>query len=428
MRKAATFARRRTSLVPVLQPVTDSAPNEHSIRYPGWRVAAASSTCVLVSFASILIYTFTVFLKPLAAEFGWSREAVSVAFGIAALAVAACSPPLGVLLDRYPARRIILPCLTIFGCAFASLSLLTGHLWHLYAIFLILGIVGNGTAHLAYSRVLATWFQERRGLAFSILLGGGALGAMVLPPLAQALIHAVGWRASFAILGASVLVIGLPCGSLVRERARPARSAAAPANGSSVMKGLRSRIFWIVVVELFLISISQNGAITHLSALLTDRGVSPESAAFAVSAMGGAILGGRLITGWLLDHFFAPRVAMVLFALSALGTFLLANANTLLMGMVSSALIGFGMGGEGDVTPYLLSRYFGLKSFSTLYGLTWTAYAIAGATGPIVMGRAFDLTGSYSALLLQLTVATLAAASLMLFLPRYKLSFSVTGN
>jgi cyanate permease len=86
------------------------------------------------------------------------------------------------------------------------------------------------------------------------------------------------------------------------------------------------------------------------------------------------------------------------------------------------------MGGEGDVTPYLLSRYFGLKSFSTLYGLSWTAYAIAGATGPIIMGRAFDATGSYRALLLQLTVATLAAGSLMLFLPRYKLSFTAKGD
>src|SRR5580692_3223401 len=163
--------------------------SEHSIRYAGWRVAIASSVCVFVSFASLLVYTFGIFLKPLAAEFGWSRQAVSAAFGLAALAVAACSPPLGWMLDRYPARRIILPCITIFGCAFASLSLLTGHLWHLYATFLILGVVGNGTAQLAYSRVLTTWFRERRGVAFSILLGGSAMGAMVLPPIAEGLVH-----------------------------------------------------------------------------------------------------------------------------------------------------------------------------------------------------------------------------------------------
>jgi MFS family permease len=403
-----------------VQPAAAYAANEHNIRYEGWRVAIASSVCVLVSFASLLVYTFAIFLKPLAAEFGWSREAVSAAFGVAALAVAACSPPLGWLLDRYPARRIILPCLTIFGCAFASLSLMTRHLWQLYATFLILGIVGNGTAHLAYSRALTTWFQERRGVAFSILLGGGALGAMILPPVAEALIHGVGWRASFAILGAAVLVIGLPCGSRVRARSRSPHSATMAAAGATVSEGLRSRIFWIIVVELFLISVSQNGAVTHLSALLTDRGISAGKAALAVSSMGGAILAGRLATGWLLDRYFAPRVAACLFATSALGTYLLAGAQSLPVGIEAAALIGFGMGGEGDVTPYLLSRYFGLKSFSTLYGFTWTAYAIAAAAGPVIMGRAFDATGSYSGLLVRLAAVTLAAGSLMLLLPRYK--------
>jgi MFS family permease len=412
-------------MAPALQSVADPSPNEHSIRYPGWRVAFASSACVLVSFASLLVYTFAVFLKPLSAEFGWSREAVSAAFGVAALAVAACSPPLGWLLDRCPARRIILPCLTIFGCAFASLSLLTPHLWQLYATFLILGIVGNGTAHLAYSLVLTTWFRERRGVAFSILLGGGAVGAIVLPPIAEALIRAVGWRNAFAILGTAVLVIGLPCGSRVRARSRDTRAAAKLASGATVSEGLRTRIFWIIVAELFLISISQNGAITHLSALLTDRGISAGNAALAVSAMGAAILAGRLSTGWLLDRFFAPRVGACLFALSALGTFLLAGARTLPVGVEGAALIGFGMGGEGDVTPYLLSRYFGLKSFSTLYGFTWTAYAIAGAVGPIVMGRAFDLTGSYSALLVQLAAVTLVAGALLLLLPRYQTTFTI---
>ena len=320
-------------MAPALQPAAASAPNEHSIRYQGWRVAAASSACVLVSFASLLVYTFAIFLKPLTAGFGWSREAVSAAFGIAALAVAACSPPLGWLLDRYPARRVILPCLTIFGCAFASLALLTRHLWHFYAIFLILGMVGNGTAHLAYSRVLTTWFRKRRGVAFSILLGGGALGAIILPPIAEALIHSVGWRTAFAILGGGVLVIGLPCGSRVRARSRATHLAAMPVAGASLREGLRSRIFWIIVAELFLISISQNGAITHLSALLTDRGIAAGRAALAVSAMGGAILAGRLITGWLLDRYFAPRVAVCLFALSALGTFLLAGARSFPVGV-----------------------------------------------------------------------------------------------
>jgi len=398
---------------------------EHSIRYPGWRVAIASSGCVFVSFASLLVYTFGIFLKPLAAEFGWSRQAISAAFGLAALAVAACSPPLGLLLDRYPARRIILPCLAVFGIAFASLSLLTRHLWHLYAVFIVLGIVGNGTAHLAYSRAISTWFQARRGVAFAVLMTGGALGAMVLPLVAQALIGSVGWRNAFAILGAMVLAIGLPLALQVRERPNPARLPKALATGASVSEGLRSRIFWIIAMVLFLCSIAQNGSIAHLSALLTDRGISPGNAALAASALGGAALAGRLFTGWLLDRFYAPRVSFCLLAIAALGTFLLSGSRSMLTGVAGAAFIGFGMGGEADVTPYLLSKYFGLRAFSTLYGFTWTAYAIAGAIGPVIMGKAFDATGSYQTLLSWLALFTLAAASLMLFLPRYRVTANI---
>jgi MFS family permease len=78
------------------------------------------------------------------------------------------------------------------------------------------------------------------------------------------------------------------------------------------------------------------------------------------------------------------------------------------------------MGGEADVTPYLLSKYFGLRSLSILYGLSWTAYAIAGAIGPVIMGRAFDAAGSYRTTLAALALLTAAAAALMLLLPRYK--------
>jgi MFS family permease len=394
--------------------------NEHDYRYPGWRVALASSACVFVSFASLLVYTFGVFLKPLTAQFGWSRQAASAAFGIAALAVAACSPLIGYLLDRYPARRIILPCLTIFGCAFASLSLLTPSIWHLYATFLVLGIVGNGTAHLAYSRVLTTWFDERRGVAFAVVMTGGAFGAMLLPPVAEALIRTVGWRGAFAILGAMVLVVGLPLGARVKQRERPKHLPVGGEPGSTAREGLRSRIFWIIVSVLFAASISQNASIAHLSALLTDREIPASSAAWAVSAMGAAILGGRLITGWLLDRYFAPRVAFGLLMAAALGTFLLSGARSLPMGLAAAALIGFGMGGEADVTPYLIAKYFGLRAFSTLYALTWTAYAIAGAIGPVIMGKAFDVTHSYQTLLGQLSLFTLLTGALMLLLPRYK--------
>ncbi len=84
--------------------------------YYGWRVVMASSLGVMVGFGSLFVYTFSVFMKPLGAQFGWSREAISSGFGFAALSMAVCSPVLGHLLDRYGPRRVILPCSLIYGC------------------------------------------------------------------------------------------------------------------------------------------------------------------------------------------------------------------------------------------------------------------------------------------------------------------------
>ena len=397
-----------------------AAHSEDSLGYEGWRVAAASAAGVFVSFASLLVYTFGVLLKPMSEEFGWSRESVSAAFGIAAMTVAVCSPGLGYLLDRGRPRRVIVPSLVVFGAAFASLSQLTPSLWHLYATFLVLGIVGNGTAQMAYSRAVSSWFEHRRGAALAIVMSGGAVGAMVLPPFAERLIAAYGWRRACLVLGAMVLAIGVPFAArFIRERPLAAGAGSQTREGTPLADALRTRIFWILVAVLFASSIAQNGAIAHVSALLTDRGVSPQGGALAMSAMGGASLFGRLAAGWLLDRFFAGRVAFGLLGVAALGTFLLAGADSLATGVVAAALIGAGMGGEADVTPYLLARYFGLRSFSMLYGLTWTAYAVAGAIGPVLMGRAFDASGSYERLLTTLALGTLLSGVLMLLLPRY---------
>ena len=389
-------------------------------RYPGWRVVLGSFLGVSVGFGSLLVFTFSVFLKPLGAEFGWSREAISRAFAIAALTLAVCSPKLGQWLDRYGPRRIVLPCIAIFGLAFASLALLTPSLLHLYAVFLLIGIVGNATSQMGYTRAVATWFRRRRGLAFAIVVAGGATGSIFLPPLAQSLIASYGWRAAYACLGALILILGIPAAALlVRERPTPPHSAAQPASGSSARQGLRSPVFWILVTVLVVNSASVNGAITHLSALLTDRGLAARQASLIASILGAASFLGRIVTGWLLDRFFAPRVSFFLLLAPAAGIALLATAASLPSSALAAALIGLGLGGEADITPYLLTRYFGLRAFSTLYGFTWTAYAIAGAIGPIAMGRVYDLTGSYSHLLTILAIASALSASLMLRLPRY---------
>jgi MFS family permease len=395
--------------------------DEHSASYEGWRVATASALGMLVSFASVLVYTFGIFLKPISETFHWNREAVSAAFGFAAMTAALCAPITGMLLDRFGPRQVIVPAIVVFGSAFASLSLMTAHLAHYYALFVVFGTVAMATSQVAYSRAISTWFHGRLGAALAFGMCGSAVGAMILPPIVQRLIDALGWRQSAVVIGIAILAIGLPTVlAFVRERpgSRTADGRTAT-TGATVGEGLRSYKFWILVIVLFCISIAQNGAVTHLSALLTDRGLTADRAAIAVSALGGAALAGRLGTGWLLDRFFAPWVSFALLAMAALGVYLLSGAASLAVGVLAAVLIGFSMGGEADVIPFLVARYFGLRSFSVLYALTWTFYAVAGAIGPVLMGKAFDASGSYATLLLWIAASIIVVAPLMLVLPRY---------
>jgi MFS family permease len=395
--------------------------SEFDLKYYGWRVVLAACFGVMAGFGSLFVYTFAVFVKPLSAEFGWSREAVSSGFAIAAVTVGLCSPLLGQWIDRFGPRRIILPCMTVFGCGIASLALLHSGVWQFYLTCFLLGVVGNGAAHLAYSRSISTWFQRRLGLALAFVMVGSGLGAMILPVVAQSIISRSGWRAAYAALGCIALLLGLPLSwRYIRERGllQP-QSAPVAHSGMTWQQGLRSFAFWIIVAVLCVSSISMNGAITQMSALLTDRGITASGAALCASLLGGSSLLGRVGVGWLLDRFFGARVAFVISLSTASGIFLLARANSFPAGCLAAALIGIGAGGEAAITPYLLTRYFGLRAFSTLYGVTWTFYAAAAAIGPVILGRAFDSTGSYTSLLVILAAALALAAAMNLFLPRY---------
>lgn len=400
--------------------------SEFDLRYYGWRVVLAACLGVMAGFGSLFVYTFAVFVKPLGTEFGWSRESISSGFAIAAITVGVFSPLLGHWIDRLGPRRVILPCMTVFGCGVASLALLRSGLWQFYVTCFVLGVVGNGAAHLAYSRSISTWFHQKLGMALAFVMVGAGLGAMILPVVAQAIISRSGWRAAYLSLGCISLLLGLPLSWLyVRERGpihHPAvRSKSVPAAhaGMTTLQGLRSYAFWIIVAVLCVSSISMNGAITQMSALLTDRGITARSAAMCASILGGSSILGRIVVGWLLDRFFGGRVAFAITLSTAAGIFLLARANHFAAGCLAAAMIGIGAGGEAAITPYLLTRYFGIRAFSTLYGVTWTFYAAAAAIGPVMLGRAFDSTGSYVSLLIILAVALALAAAMNLLLPDY---------
>lgn len=390
---------------------------ESSLHYAGWQVAAAAFIGVMVSFAPIVPYTFSLFLNPLHAAFGWHREAISGTFALAAITVAVVSPGIGVLLDRYPPRRIILPSIVTFALALASLSTLGPSIKRFYLTYFLFGLVANGTAQFAYTRTILTWFRSRRGMALALLLTGSGVGSIAIPPLTQWVIDRQGWRDAYLMLGC-IALLGLPLTALfVRNRPLPQREDEGPMSGVTVAAALRTGPFWVLASIIMLSAFSENGLVTNLAAMLTEHGVTVTAAALALSVRGGAGILGRLFTGFLIDRLPAQRIQTATLLLSAAGTFILAFSGTSASALIGAALLGIGLGSEADVAPYLLAGYFGRKHFSVLYGLTWTAYAIGGATGPMVVGHLYDRAGSYqSRCIVGLACTTLLAAGISLFL------------
>ena len=374
-----------------------SVDQESSIRYSGWGVLAAAFTGVMVSFAPIVPYTFSLFLDPLHAAFGWKREAMGGAFALAAITVAFVSPLIGILLDRFPPRRIILPGILVFAVGLAALSRLTPPIVQFYATFFVIGLVANATAQFAYTRTILTWFTTHRGMALALLLTGSGIGSILIPPLTEWMIQHHGWRSGFLLLG-GIATLGFPLTALlVRNRPEAAIvcSERQADTGMTVAAALRTTAFWILAFITIFSAFSENGLVTNLASILTQHGMLAATAALALSVRGGAGIIGRLGVGFAIDRVSPERIQSLVLALAAVGTLILAFAGTAWAALLGAAVLGVGLGSEADVGPYLLARYFGRRHFSVLYGLTWTAYAVGGATGPLWIGHLYDRAGAY---------------------------------
>lgn len=165
---------------------------------------------------------------------------------------------------------------------------------------------------------------------------------------------------------------------------------------------------------------SAHACFIHLPAILTDRGGSAQFAAFASSLFGVGLFMGRVGCGYLLDQFFAPRVAGLLFSSVAIGIAFLGLGHAIWSACIAAVLVGFGIGAEVDIIAYLTSRYFGLRSYGAIFGWIWAVFGVSGGLGAYLMGFGFDRTGSYVAPLIGFFCASLLATLLIVSLGPYR--------
>src|SRR5580704_13870265 len=397
--------------------------------FRGWWMVSVAIVGQSFSLATVLVYTFGVFAKPLAEEFKSSRGSIALAVSLLDLMVTFSAPGVGRLADRYGARGVIVSALAGLAACLIGLSYVQPPLWHLYVLYMAAGLVGVASSTVTYSRVIANWFDRKRGLALGLSSTGTGLGAFIGPSLAQFLIERGGWRLAYLGLAGFTLVVALPVVAIFlrgtpEEVGLSPDGAAQPGEhkpeadrtGMTVSEAIQTPKFWLLCGIFFLVAACGTGTISHIAPLLTDSGASGRSAALAASLFGIASIAGRVGNGYLVDRFFAPRVAAVLFAGAAVGIAMLWSGVTGNAAFVAALLLGLAIGAEADVMPFLISRYFGMRSMAELYGCAFGAYALGNASGRYLIARGFDVTGSYRMPLgcafAALTVATLATFGL----------------
>jgi MFS family permease len=297
----------------------------------------------------------------------------------------------------------------LLGLILVSSRFLSEAIWQLYLFYFALGLVSGGAGAMSYTDVISHWFDRHRGLALSVMMLGMGSGAIVMPSIAQRLVATFGWRLSYSIFGLAILLIPLPMlVAFLKERPEtmgllPDGVAEGPASrpiavneiGLTLREAENTSAFWIIVCVLFLITASVHACFIHLPALLTDRGSTAQLAAFASSLLGVGLFVGRVGCGYLLDQFFAPRVAALLFSAVAIGIAVLALGHAISSALVAAFLVGLGIGAEVDIIAYLTSRYFGLRSYGVIFGSIWAVFGVSGGLGAYLMGFGFDKTGSY---------------------------------
>lgn len=401
-------------------------------RFDGWRVVVAATVGLACGIATLGASTFSIFVGPIRLETGWSQTAAFAALIAVTFTAALLSPLMGAIVDRFGAKRVILIGFICEIAIFASFALQGPDIWSFYFRYFLLSAFALGTTHVAFARVITLWFDRKRGLALGVALSGVGIGGFIWPLFVQSMIEAYGWRMAYVLLAIAIGSIALPTvGWLLKDDpvslgqrpdGEPADthtvSPTPQATGVSFGDAVRTRTFWIILLAFFVIGLAVQSALMHLVPLLTSRGVSPMAAAMAQSMMFLAVTSGRLVTGWLMDRFFAPRVAMAFLLAPIAGLAMLSMDIPDALAVTAALMIGLAVGAEVDVLAYLNGRYFGTLHFSRIYGVFYGIYSLSGGIGPLLTAMIVE-RGGYTAAMLTLCGLLIAGCLVLMSFPAF---------
>ena len=389
-----------------------------------WRHAWRPGVAAL--FAGSLGYSLyaavsSLFVEPLQQQFGWSRGDIAMVHSFG-LVIAFIAPLIGRLTDRHGVRPILSAGLLLTAIGYGLLASMAGSLGYYYGAHFFFSLVGMATTGITVTRILSGAFEATRGTALAIARSGLAVGGALMPMALFPTIMRFGTAGGYLLLAAFILLVALPLVWFwVPSRAVEAKAgrAAQPGADSARMLLANGKVR-ILIAASVLNYVPVVALLSQMKPLAVDKGLDAVAAVGAVSVMGAAAAGGALLSGLLVDRFWAPAVAFVLNIAPAIGCLLLLQHDVPPALFYSAVLmIGLGQGAEIDIVAFMIARYFGLRSYATIYSLSTLGIALGVALGASLIGRAYDHFGNYDVALVAASGSFFVAALFYLAMGRY---------
>jgi OFA family oxalate/formate antiporter-like MFS transporter len=368
----------------------------------GWVVVTGAFIVLFVAYGAQ--YAFGVFFAALLDEFGWSRASLAGAFALYAVAYSVFGFPAGRLTDLWGPRRVIAIGGCCLGVALAGMAAVS-RLWEPYVLYGLVAAVGMGTAYVPCNATVVKWFVRRRGLAIGLASTGASVGAAALPPLAQALVDALGWRAAYVIFGVGVFVI-LNLVALAMRR-DPESLGLGPDGEQTVVadrsadpwplgRAARTPTFWLLWAAFSATWIPVFIPLVHLVRYARDLGFTPLIAASLISALGVGAVIGRLVMGVVSDRLGRrPTVALAM-AMQAAAFVAFVVVRELGALYATALLFGYSYGAVSTLFTAIIGDLFGRARAGTLVGVLFAMAGSMAGVGPLIAGALYDATGSYT--------------------------------
>jgi len=403
----------------------------------GWVIVGVAA---IVSFSQVSFFNpvLGVLMEPLGDEFGWNRATISAAAAFGSVGGAVISPLVGRALDRQGPRLVVAAGGAVMGVCLLALALTPG-LWWFYVVYGIGRATATGGTSLGTTVATSNWFIRNRGLALGITLLGSRAGMAILPLAVQMLLLVGNWRMVWLALGALVLSIAvLP--SLLYLHRRPEDVGMKPDGASpdgawsgvaetpqadppdteqhwTLREALRMPAFWFVTLatsQMFLVG----GAVNlHQMPHLVDQGLSSTAAVGVVSTF--AVFGGvgGILSGLIQRRIGAQWTFAVSLAGAASGIVLLIYADSLGLAYAYGVWYGLVFGSTVTMVQVIYAEYFGRESLGSIRGAVAPVQMAFNATGPVLAGLAYDVSGSYDSIFWAYAGLLLLAAAWMAFAP-----------